>query len=281
FISAGTIVNDNAAFIDILPTLADFAGLSTQNCRPLDGISLKSLLIGKAKHLTERLLFSSLNNKRSVRRWPYLAEEGYLFNLDKDPGQRINIVQQYPEIYNSLIDTLRKWHVDVTKDIDRIRWYQVGYQQFPIAILPVEDAKLHPTKEGNIAYSADILCNTYVLNWDDIGSFVTWDIDVQTASDYEVSISYTCSPINTGCEFEFDFLGNKLIGSITEPYDPPLLPSPDRVKRTTQSFEKEFKLIRVGNIHLDQEKGELILRPKSMPGRQMMDIKSITLQLMK
>lgn len=278
-IPAGTIVNDNAAYIDLLPTLADIAGLSIQNCKPIDGISLKPLLTGKVDHLPERLLFSSLNNKRSVRRGYYLAEEGSLFNLAIDPGQRLNIAPQFPEIYESLTDTLRKWYVDVIKGIDKTRWYQVGYPQFPVTILPAEDSRLHPSENGKVAYSAPILCNTFIKNWDDTSSFVSWNIEVNTAAAYEVSISYTCAPVNTGCEFEFDFLDNKLMGVISDTHDPPLLSSPDRVERTTQSYEKEFKQMWVGIMHLDQGKGEFILKPKIMKGKQMMDVKAITVKL--
>src|SRR5690349_19662392 len=48
-VMAGARIPQIAGAIDLLPTLADLAGVSVTSRKPLDGVSLKPLLLGKAK----------------------------------------------------------------------------------------------------------------------------------------------------------------------------------------------------------------------------------------
>ncbi len=66
-IAGGTKVGQVAGAIDLLPTLADFAGIDHQPKKALDGISIADSLRGKTSDVPQRLLFSAWNNKASVR----------------------------------------------------------------------------------------------------------------------------------------------------------------------------------------------------------------------
>ncbi len=53
------------------------------------------------------------------------------------------------------------------------------------------------------------------------------------------------------------------------------------MRREGESYDKEFKLLKVGTIKLDKGKGELKLLAKAMIGNRMMDVKSARLRLIK
>lgn len=278
-IQEGIVVKENTAYIDILPTLADFAGISTEACKPLDGLSMKPLFTVKNSPWPDRFLFSSINKKRSVRKGPFFAQEGELYNLKTDPGQRNNIAKNYPNIYRRLNDTLQQWYAGMIKNIDSVRWHPVGYSEFPLTVLPSQDAVLHRPKNSHLSHSASAPNSSWITNWDNIDAYARWEIDIHSSGNYEVSIYYTAPPTAVGSVFEIDFAGTKSTGTIREAFDPPLNPNFDRVKREGESYEKEFKLLKVGIMKLEKGKGELILRVKSIKGGRMMDVRSVRLRL--
>ncbi len=64
----GTKVTQIAGAIDLLPTLADLAGISVVSSKPLDGVSVAPLLRGDpSTGWPDRQLFSHWNGKVSVR----------------------------------------------------------------------------------------------------------------------------------------------------------------------------------------------------------------------
>lgn len=278
-IPRGQVVKESAGYIDILPTLADLANVSTAACKSLDGLSLKPLLTQKNYQWPDRFLFSSINKKRSARKGAYLVQEGELYNLETDPGQRKNIAQNYPAIYQPLNDTLQRWYAEIIKNIDSVRWHPIGYPQFPLTVLPSQDADLHRYKNGHLSYSALAPNSSWITNWDNPDSYVSWDVNVHTSGNYEVSMYYTAPLKTIGSVFEINFRGNQLTGTITKAFDPPFNPNSDRVKREGESYEKEFKLLKVGVIKLEKGKGKLILRAISIHGDRMMDVKSVRLRL--
>ncbi len=87
-IPAGARIPQIAGAIDLLPTLADLAGIPVASTKPLDGISLKPLLLGTAQDWPDRMIFSHWNGKVSVRTQRYrLDDSNHLFDMEADPGQ--------------------------------------------------------------------------------------------------------------------------------------------------------------------------------------------------
>ena len=116
--------NSEAAMnIDILPTILDFAGVSTSSEMPLDGKSLRDMLTkgegsphdylylfnndriaavrsGKWKLVVEtfyRTGVPSFDNPNS-----YYAPHGLLFDLEKDPTETYSFTREYPEVAEEL-----------------------------------------------------------------------------------------------------------------------------------------------------------------------------------
>lgn len=74
---------------------------------------------------------------------------------------------------------------------------------------------------------------------------------------------------------------NTRSGHIPEAFDPPLIPGPDRVKRTAESHEKEFRTFKVGELRLEKGRGELKLLATDLKGGRFADIRAVELVLLK
>ena len=71
-IRPGTRIHQIAGAIDLLPTFADLAGISLASRKPLDGTSLKPLLLENANVTwPDRMIFSQQGAKISVRTQQY------------------------------------------------------------------------------------------------------------------------------------------------------------------------------------------------------------------
>src|SRR5438034_785056 len=84
--------------IDLLPTLTDLAGIAGVGTKPLDGVSLKPLLLGTAKDMPDRMILSHWAGKYSVRSQRYrLDDANRLFDMEADPGQERDVSKDRPE----------------------------------------------------------------------------------------------------------------------------------------------------------------------------------------
>jgi hypothetical protein len=71
-------------------------------------------------------------------------------------------------------------------------------------------------------------------------------------------------------------------GKVSEANDPPLKGAEhDRVRRQGESYVKDFKPLKLGNIQLPKGRGLLTVRAVSIPGRQVMDLRAVFLRLVR
>ena len=65
---------------------------------------------------------------------------------------------------------------------------------------------------------------------------------------------------------------------MAEAHDPPLRGAEhDRVPRQGESYVKDFKPLRLGAVTLAKGRGPLTLRATEIPGKQVMDVRGVTL----
>ena len=135
----GTKVTQIAGAIDLLPTLADLAGIPVASSRPLDGVSLAPLLRGDpSTGWPARLIFSHWNGNVSVRSQQYrLDAAGRLYDMTVDPGQQNDIAKDKPEIAAQLKEAVARWSQELLPGLrNDDRPFPVGYRAFPITWLP-------------------------------------------------------------------------------------------------------------------------------------------------
>ncbi len=275
-IPAGREVNQVAGAIDLLPTLTDLAGIKRSKPKSIDGVSLKPLIMGQADSWPNRMIFSSLRQRVSVRTDQYrLSDKGQLFDMTKDPGQRKDLSKQKPEVTRKLKQAVADWKKSVWPHgyPTESRPFLIGYGGAKSTQLPARDALSH----GGIQRSSRHPNCSFFYHWTSPKDSITWNAEVDQAGTYEAVLYYTCPADDVGSTVELSFKGSTLTGKVTEAHDPPLIGAEqDRAKRS-ESLVKDFKPMVLGKIELPQGTGKLTLRALQIPGKQVMDFRLLIL----
>ncbi len=276
-IKPGTEIPQICSAMDLLPTLAEMAGVEVTGTKPLDGISVAPLLYGDSSDWPERTLVHHWNGEVSVRTQKYrLDHEGNLYDIPRDPGQQTEINSEKPEVVASLEKIANEFRFEMLanygKDFDK-RPFVIGHPDATLTQIPARDGVGHGSIERSNRYPND----SFFTNWINLDDSITWDCEVGMTGTYEVEIFYTCPQDDVGSTVELSFNGETLVGKISEPHDPPLAGMEnDRFKRE-ESYVKDFKRMTLGNIRLKQGHGTLTLRALEMPGTQVMDFRLLLL----
>ncbi|TDE48432.1 sulfatase [Nonomuraea mesophila] len=123
-IPAGSVCDEPACFIDLLPTLAGLTGADLPADRPLDGIDIGPALTGGPMPEREALYFFhhwTLNALRQGR-WklhvdrnpqPDRRELPQLFDLEADPGEAYNVANLEPEVMARLTELATSFAAEI------------------------------------------------------------------------------------------------------------------------------------------------------------------------
>jgi len=282
-IGAGLRVSQIAGAIDLLPTLADLAGVEVKG-KPLDGVSLKPLLMNSGAAWAERMIFAHWGGRVSARSQGHrLDAMGRLYDIVADPGQTTDITKKTPDEAAKLSGAVEKWKREVLSELKGgqgdDRPLVVGHTEFPMTQFPARDGVGH----GNIRRSAQAPNSSFFTNW--IGGKddrMTWDVEVATAGKYEAAVYYTCAAGDVGLTIELGLNGTTVRAKVIQPNDPPLRGMEhDRVKRDLESYVKDFKPLTIGMLDLKAGRGALTLRAVEVAGKAVMDVRLVTLRLVK
>ena len=278
-IKPGTEIQQNAAAIDLLPTLADLAEIPVQSKKQLDGVSLKRLLLGEQVQWLDRIIFSHWRNRVSARTQQFrLDQQGALFDINKDPGQYKNVTSQYPEETKRLKAAVDKWKKEVLAGYDDDqRPFVIGHPDFANTQIPARDGKEH----GNIKRSNRFPNCSYFTNWISTEDKITWDVEVAASGEFEVELYYTCAAKDLGCEMELRLGDASVASTITTANDPPVVgATEDRVKRQ-ESYVKDFEPHHMGRIKLPKGSGLLSLHATKIPSDRAIEFRLLMLKRVK
>lgn len=279
-IISGKKVDQISGAIDLLPTLADLAGIDYHTNKPLDGISLKPLLVEENPQWQGRYIYSYWNRKLSVRSQRYrLDKEGKLFDIEKDRGQTKDLSKQLPEIEKQLIAAKEKFKNDILSELPLKdnRPFLLGDPRAKYTQIPASDGEAH----GNIKRSNRWPNCSFFTNWISLQDAITWDVDVVADGDFQVELYYTCPQEDVGSSFELILGDNVLKSKISEAFDPPLRGmEDDRVKRT-ESYVKDWKPLNIGVIHAQKGSSRLTLKALEIPGHSVMDFRLLLFKRIK
>jgi arylsulfatase A-like enzyme len=280
-IKPGTRVTQIAGAIDLLPTLADLAGVKPVGDKPLDGRSLAQYLLGIEAPWPDRVLFNHWNGRVSARTQRFrLDADGKLFDMVADPGQQTDVTVKHPGEAKRLVEAVAGYRRDVIAGMlkKEDRPFAVGYAEFPATYLPARDGRPH----GNVTRSARAPNCSYFTNWKTADDRITWNVEVNAAGRYEVEVWQTCPKANVGAVVELSFNGAKVSAKVTEPHDPPERGAEhDRTPRAGESYVKDFKPMKLGVVELPRGRGELTLRATEIPGKGVIDVRAVVLTLQK
>ena len=275
-IKPGTTVREIAGAIDLLPTLSSLAGIPRVGTKTLDGKDISPLLFGAKPEWPERMIYSHQNGLVSVRSQQYrLDDGGALFGMVADPEQATNLALQQPEVVAKLARAVSAWRAEVLATTKDNRPYPVGFAEFPTTPLPARDGVPH----GKIQRSGSAPNCSYFVNWTSTEDSMTWDVEVNTTGNYEVTIDYSCPQADVGSMIELSFQSSKLRGEVTPAWNPPLLDKQDRVPRKSESYMREFRPLNLGVMRLEKGRGLLTLRAVEILGQQVMAVRQLNLTL--
>ena len=276
-LKAGKTITQIASVLDLLPTLTDLFGIDYVPQKTLDGKSLKPLLLEANPKWKDRFIVNYWAKKISIRNQQYrLGPEGKFFDMEKDPGQRVDVSSQQPELLQQFIQEKKRWKAEVFSELPEIdiRTFPIGHPDYTFTQIPARDGIPY----GNIKRSNKFPNSSFFTNWTSVSDSISWEAEVLESGRFEVELYYTCPPKDIGSIFELSFRNNKLIGEIKEAYDPLFQNVEyDRSPRT-ESYAKDFMKISLGTIELKKGKGFLILKALEIPGTQVMDFRLLMLK---
>lgn len=272
----GKKIKEIAAGIDLLPTLAELAGIDLNLENPLDGKNISSLLLEDNPNCEDRIIVNNWKNKTSLRNQRFrLGAQDKLYEIEKDPGQNEDVSGKYPEIYDELLTAKQKWLKEVESDMEakNERPFPIGHPSLFQTQLPARDAIGH----GNIKRSNKWPNSSFLMNWLSTDDKITFDVEVLQSGEYEVEVFYTCPEKDLGSVVELSFQEAKLEFKVEEAHESPLLTNDDIYPRM-EGYVKSFKRKSVGTIHLEAGTDLLTLQASQIPGSQVMDFRLLLLR---
>jgi len=122
--SKGIVSENVVSGMDILPTICGSLGIETPN--PIDGMDLSPILTGTNDLLAHDTLVWDTGHETAVRfgKWKLRTASSkdhadyemtelelgeFLYNLEKDPGEKNNLAEEYPDTLDMLKEIHRTW----------------------------------------------------------------------------------------------------------------------------------------------------------------------------
>jgi arylsulfatase A-like enzyme len=186
-LKGGDYIGELACHIDLLPTIMDLCDLTIPEELQFDGRSLTGLLSGEIEVFPDERIeilhigahFAKLPEKWSnvvmTSRWR-LVHGDELYDIKRDPEQRSNVAENYPEV----VDRLRSHH--------ELWWSEVSGNLTEYARIPIGNAKENPVKLD----AFDVMGDAGVHQVDLIKakkSLGKWAVTVEQQGNYRFSLS--------------------------------------------------------------------------------------------
>ena len=272
-IQGGTRVKRIAAAIDLLPTLADFAGLDLDSPKPLDGVSIAPLLRQHSVDWPERLIFSAWNSKVSVRTDRFRKQaDGGIFDIHNDPGETRDVTADHPQVASKLEAALKKWIKETNPRSSRdeeTRPITLGHPDAKSTQLPARDAEPH----GGVVRSNKFPNCTFMTNWTSTDDKITWNVEVLDEGDFEVQMYYSCEAENTGSQIELTLGSERIVATVDVAHDVPLRGMEhDRFERV-EGYVKDWRPMKLGVIRLHPGRATLTLEATKVPAKRVADMR--------
>jgi len=276
-IKAGMTVKPISSATDLLPTFCDLAGVPAKTAKPLDGLSLKPLLMGGDSGWKDRVIISNWKNKISARNQRFRMDtQGKLYDMVNDPGQFDDVSGAFPSVTQKLRKALSDYRKGPLAELGKDeRAFVVGHPDFKYTQIPARDALV---VGDNIKRSNKFPNCSYFTNWVSLEDALYWDVEVPETGEFKVEMEYACSKGDEGMVMELSFNGNRLSKRITRSHEVPARGMEnDRVERV-ESYVKDFRTIEMGTLQLTHGKGRLELKALEIPGKAAIEFRLLMLE---
>jgi hypothetical protein len=215
-----------------------------------------------------------------VRNQKYrLSDTDQLFDIEQDPNQLKDISGSNIKEYTKLKKAKTQWVKEVLSELPPkdLRPFIIGHPSLKTTQLPAGEAIV----TGNIKPSNKYPNDSYLTNWINVQDQIYWNVEVAEEGDFEVEIYYTCPKTDIGSTFSLTFKNAVIEGKIIDSNDPPLKGMEHDKSPRIESYVKDFKPLKLGQIHLEKGAGRLTLQANKILNTQVMDFKVVTLKRIK
>lgn len=252
-ISGGKSIGEMTLDVDILPTIVELSGISHKSKVDLDGESLVPLLNGDAEELNgDRFNFiqydqgteppPKMRNTVMTRRWR-LVYGKELYDIKKDPEQKNDIADKYPDVVSRLKEEHEKWWDVHSKRFDEYSPIHIGSNME------------NPTRLDSMDVMGDVAWNQghVAIAQKSAGK---WSVFVEQPGDYEFSICRWPKELNLPADETIDDNAAGQIAPYLKSIKPvKIYPQSVNLKIFDQSYTKDYlkgTMNTVFNIHLDK-----------------------------
>ncbi len=280
-IEAGLKIESIAAHIDWFPTLQQLCGLKEIEGRELDGESQKALLTNENYEQRDRSIFSHVaflekelkDHPGTFRNTQYrfvLKENPEVYDMLNDPEQKEDIAAKDTAMTQSFLMEYKKWFAESSKYYRSVKPVEVNTT---FVELPAYEASFG----GKLKYEEGHgWAHDWLKNWTSTSDQMSWLIKASEGTEMEVWLKYTCPISEIGSEIVVQIGQNNIKAKIEKAYDPPLIPSPDRVKRK-EAYEKEWAILKIGKIKIPKGENQLVLKATNVKNQEVAEVMSVVL----
>jgi arylsulfatase A-like enzyme len=293
------VIGQLAAHIDLYPTLLELCGVPPPTGPAIDGISLAPWLEGRRTDRMDREIFILARQgggplPGAVRTARYrLVGEGtepdperaawQLYDMMADPGQETDIAARQPQVVASLARSYARWWAGVQAGSDPPHRIHVGHSiENPVTLHGPQVARrvglgfAARTRGGSP--TAPGFSHDWLMNWTTLEARAEWSIEVATPGDYEIELICTVAPGDAGARVRVSAAGSSTEMETTEFAARPIaLPHRDAVEHD-RMLEQTWGRQRAGTLTLPAGSTTLAIKAVSIPGREVMQLKGITLK---
>lgn len=283
-IAPGTVVEENAAHIDLLPTLSAAAGIDDPAAftQPLDGIDLSARLESRPGFaMPQRYHYTWFDRRRwSIRSDRYRATASTLHDMIDDPGQTENLLESAPEQHATLIQAFRDWaQTAVPAELTPLP-VEVGYDAAPRVAIEAHEFELSPGEGQGIAYCEQFgYAGQWIEAWSDVAASAYCPLRVVASGHYRATIRYACPPEAIGSRFVLQAGASQLAFTIDQSGGSAAHPAAEQAGLRQGGYLSRDVWMEADAGVIDLAEGDvrLELRALTMPGEAMPEIKTVTL----
>jgi len=274
------IVSDKyfGAHIDILPTIAELAGIGLPDKKPIHGRSLVPLLKETSPAWEDRFFFTHQVVRKfdtipgAVRTHQYTltmtAADTALYDILVDPSQKQNIASENKELVEKYISGYRQWFLRETSQGIQPEFIQTGHRNIDEVILPAQESVMH----GGLSFQGDGWANDWLVNWKSPADSAVWTVNAVAQKQYTLSLSGAST---LPSQFIITVDNKEYPIAITSAMEAPIIPNRDKFPRS-EVEEREWKNLGSVDIELPEGIHRIKLIPEKTKGS--VEIKSIHLK---
>ncbi len=286
-VKPGDVIPYPLAHIDVLPTLLALLDIDHVADKELDGINFKPLLTN-AEALPARDLFMEWGGNQRVLSKDHLMINDQLYNVQNDPGQKVDVRGEFPKVYDSLQVKYTTW-LGTLPEAKGTKEIPVGYLDYPVTVLPAHEAYLYPSFEfrkdrrhTGIAYhSLHGWAHDWIDYWTKTTAYAYWDVEVVASGSYRIDLRYALAAADLGVKIDIEVGDKHLYVENLAGFEHTEKKSHDRIPREQEAPETDWTTAKAGIVQLEKGLTRIKVSSTDIPGQKSIELKDILISRLK